>query len=658
MVKDSLLYRFIQYFKHIYKYSALKVCGGGMASWYHSSGTFRLLSSYAGNRSHAQQSVFFRKMSKAAAFFSRGADRLHKPLVDQIRNSASAAIAAGAAEEFRTRTCLVLSWLFVCCSAGYLAMMAFSWLRNFKTGSIIFPAASAVIALLLFAAKGKFNIEGSWKEIFDRSAIARTVKALIMPSRDWETDTAKQQTIQRRSLMASVPKPAIKAAYVLIAIIGVLAGAAGYHFSLKMLIAAAAAVIVGLLVISDYQRVVYIAAMYVFLDFVFRQAVSSSFLASYWDELLLIAAVLIMVYKWLVYRKEKAYSPTPLDIPLFFFFGIGIFLLIVAAPDMRIGFEGLRADIEYMLWFFIAVQLLRTKDGGVRLLVLMALTGVVLAFHGLYQYAVGTPMPAGWVDTAENGVRTRAFSIVASPNILGSLMVLLIPLALSFAFAEKKAFKRIIYFCAATAMVLCLVVTFSRSAWLGFSISMLVFFLMKDKRKFLPLLILIAAFLILLPPVYDRLAYLLSGDYIESSVRGGRLQRWPIGLKMLSENPLFGVGLGQFGGAVAENNNIPGTFYMDNYFLKTAVEMGIVGLSAFVILIYNTVIWSYRSIRNTDGTLERQLVQGIFASICGLVVPNFFENVFEVPMMVTYFWILAATAMFFANSKLYNSTPE
>jgi O-antigen ligase len=89
-------------------------------------------------------------------------------------------------------------------------------------------------------------------------------------------------------------------------------------------------------------------------------------------------------------------------------------------------------------------------------------------------------------------------------------------------------------------------------------------------------------------------------------------------------------------------------FYMDNYYLKTAVEMGIVGLAAFAVLIGNALMWSLRALRRIRGSRYYYLVQGTFAGMCGVAAHNFVENVFEVPMMVTYFWLFAGVNIFLA----------
>jgi hypothetical protein len=99
------------------------------------------------------------------------------------------------------------------------------------------------------------------------------------------------------------------------------------------------------------------------------------------------------------------------------------------------------------------------------------------------------------------------------------------------------------------------------------------------------------------------------------------------------------VGIGHFGGAVAANHKIPGNFYMDNFMLKTAVETGLLGIIFYLILIYNSLIWGFRALKTikTQDIYYYKLVQGIIAGMCGVIFHNFFENVFEVPMIVVYY---------------------
>ena len=127
-------------------------------------------------------------------------------------------------------------------------------------------------------------------------------------------------------------------------------------------------------------------------------------------------------------------------------------------------------------------------------------------------------------------------------------------------------------------------------------------------------------------------------------------------LKLLQEsNPVLGFGLGRFGGAVAMQNKVIeetkdfSYFYMDNYYLKTLVEMGYLGLAFFILLLFGLVLWSLRSIGRTGytkGDRTRVLAVSMFAGMCGVLVHCYFENIFEVPYMMAYFWSMAAAVMY------------
>ena len=158
--------------------------------------------------------------------------------------------------------------------------------------------------------------------------------------------------------------------------------------------------------------------------------------------------------------------------------------------------------------------------------------------------------------------------------------------------------------------------------------------------------------LLAIPSIANRITYLFTADYLAASRRAGRVIRWSKGLKLLQEsNPVLGFGLGRFGGAVAMQNKVIeetkdfSYFYMDNYYLKTLVEMGYLGLAFFILLLFGLVLWSLRSIGRTGytkGDRTRVLAVSMFAGMCGVLVHCYFENIFEVPYMMAYFWSMAA----------------
>lgn len=409
-------------------------------------------------------------------------------------------------------------------------------------------------------------------------------------------------------------------------------------------------VLVGINKSLTYEGITYFLGAFILIDYLLRLVAPP--LGGVWDELLLIVMFMFWGYKFL---KEgmKAIKHTPLDLPVMIFIFFMFSSLFFKSPDFKVGIEGLRAVIQYVIWYFVVLNLLKDEKGGERVVKVLVLTAGLLALHGIYQYAAGVEMPAGWVDSKEAGLRTRVFSIIGSPNIMGSFMAMCIPLAFSFFNNAEKKNTKLFYLFLTLCMCISLVFTFSRGAWIGFVVAVMVYVLLKDKRLLLPVIILCLLVVFFVPSVGSRITYMLSSEYIESSLRGGRLVRWGTGLEFLSNNLAFGLGLGHFGGAVATNNALEyvidfvktKVFYMDNYFLKTAVETGLFGFSAFFVLMYEIILNSVRTIKITADRKQKELETGMLAGISAVITHNFFENVFEVPMMTTCFYLLVAVMM-------------
>jgi O-antigen ligase len=408
-----------------------------------------------------------------------------------------------------------------------------------------------------------------------------------------------------------------------------------------------------------YHHSLYILSFYIFIDFIIRNYTTLSILQSSWDELLFLVMFFILILKWFKERKKPLYKWTPLEFPIIFFMLCCLFEVFFTTPDILIGIEGFRVIFEYILCYFITIQLINSKLIAKMILYILLTVGTIIGLHGIYQYIIAVEIPSKWVDGSEN-VRTRVFSIIGSPNILGSLMILLIPISISFIFAETKKSKKFLAFLSSLIMLFCLIFTMSRGAWFGLIFALIIYVIIKDKRFIIPLIIFSILAVILVPPITTRINFLFSETYIEKSSKDGRIYRYINGLEKLKEKPLTGVGIGHFGGAVAENNNIKDTYYMDNYVLKTAVEAGIIGLTFFLIMVYNSIIWGFRILKKlkTSEIYFYKITQGILAGMCGVIFHNFFENIFEVPFMVSYYWILTAIIIYLGYiNKSNNLTP-
>ena len=419
--------------------------------------------------------------------------------------------------------------------------------------------------------------------------------------------------------------------------------------------------------LSARQWLLVAFAWYLPIEFVIRDTLGWLALAAVWEEAFMALAVAVVLWRIALRRSRSLGRETALDAWLLLFLAVGFFLMSFNRPYPQVAVAGYRIVVQYMLWYFIVLRLLEDDRD---LKVLLASFGLLLLFlslHGIYQYAIGVPIPESWTSSTEAGVRTRVFSLTGSPNILGSLLVLLAPLAAAGLYFFRDVRAKIGCLALVLASMLALLFTFSRGAWLGMMLAVALFSIFVDGRLIALMATAAAAILALIPSITSRITFLFSTEYAELTELGGRAFRWTTGLKLLHEsNPWLGYGLGMFGGAVAMNNKLLDEtedfyyFYMDNYYLKTLVEMGYLGMIFYVLLLAAVIYVGLKAIQQSGTPLfglsgdplvraegnMRLWAVGIFCGLSGVLLHCYFENIFEEPYMSSYFWGLAAALVY------------
>lgn len=392
------------------------------------------------------------------------------------------------------------------------------------------------------------------------------------------------------------------------------------------------------------RYLLYILAAYVLVDYFFRSS-DWPFMASIWDELLFL--IIIGVWLLLVGTKKAGLNGSKLFIPLLIFYTAVFFIFLIKNGETSIAVTELRSLVQYTFWFFVGLNLVNSQEQAKNICDVFLWIGLVVALYGVYQYIAGVEIPTTWVDQAEGDVRSRAFSFMGSPNVLGSFLILHISIAFASFMAAKHWFKKRIYLGLSAVSFLCLIFTLSRAAWLVFALAFVILALWLDKRIIIALVILVVITPIAVPSVANRVTYMLSPEYISSSSEGGRIARWTQALEYWRGEPETGLGLGAFGGGVAINAYPNAAYSVDNFYLKIGVEMGYVGLIAFLYLIISALWLGKKAVDNVDNGSLRILGAGIFVGLLAILGHNMVENMFERPLMATYFWFFLGMLLAF-----------
>lgn len=330
-------------------------------------------------------------------------------------------------------------------------------------------------------------------------------------------------------------------------------------------------------------------------------------------------------------------SHRPIRTAFFIFMAAVVVSYIVAMLNPHSPVEISGADIGILRVLSFAGVLLIANDGirdRARLLTLLrrlVLAGSLFAALGLVQFVTKQSLVSaitipGFTATQDfpavqdRSGFARAAATAANPLEFAFVLSMILPIALTLAFDDtsRSAVRR---WTPAILIVAALALSGSRSAVVGLIIGLLVLFpswSVRARRWFVAIApVGVVAIYVLVPGMIGSLRYLFLNVGQDSS-SASRTGSYEVALGFIERSPFFGRGFGTF---------LPQYRILDNQFLLTAIELGVVGLAALLGLLVTAllVVWRGRVIQ-TD-RLPRQLGQALIASIAaGTLMTAFFDD--------------------------------
>jgi len=306
-------------------------------------------------------------------------------------------------------------------------------------------------------------------------------------------------------------------------------------------------------------------------------------LANLWEEIMLLFFLSFAVAtSW---RKIGRLTASPVVLTALLF--LSATLLSYAANTYYIGAYIHEARLAFEPFMaFVILWLLVDGDAGLLLretVPHLVASATVVAFIGVYQYVRKVPIPAQWLDASETGViSTRAFSLFGSPNVLAAYLETIIPLGVYVAVVRTRWYERAIAVGCVLVMGSGFLLTLTRAAWLSAAGSFFVGLLILNPALAAAFAAVGAGILIAVPTFRLRMTNLLSSTYVDKSNNLGRLFRWRQAFVNLIDHPLFGSGLGTFGGSAAQKYGYFTGISMDSVWIRVLAETGMVGFAFYI----------------------------------------------------------------------------
>jgi putative inorganic carbon (hco3(-)) transporter len=293
-----------------------------------------------------------------------------------------------------------------------------------------------------------------------------------------------------------------------------------------------------------------------------------------------------------VYVAEKLFSherfPDPRQMAYFW----PVMLLLVAAtisvfvaPDRRAALGIWKAYfLEPALGAYIVADVLRARADLGKLLQGFFIAGIVVSVLNIMAFALAVAVHR------PNLVEVPVTVLFNTPNATGLFLGPLVAAAAALVlFGDRRERWRGAIFVVVALPALAF--SFSRGAWLGVGLALLLLAAIHPLRnRLLGLLGVLSLVVVLLPPVRTRLAHEFHPTDPYNSVNT-RVDLWKATLKMMSHGlrPVLGNGLSGFKAAITPFRDVSGfhedLIYPHNSLLTFWTETGLLGLAAFLWLV-------------------------------------------------------------------------
>ncbi len=400
-----------------------------------------------------------------------------------------------------------------------------------------------------------------------------------------------------------------------------------------------------------------------YLGHLFDLDTSQKLILTLWKEWLVFCLLIWAVWQFIKTLKHKNIKTIRLfwfDYLIFGLFVLALLTIIWGIRDLKTILFGLRYDFEFFALYFIG-RVIQPKPQELKTAVMTILASslIVVIFAILqatvlpwdflnkfgYTYALewtpGANLQSSQIVGSTREL-SRIISTLSGPNQLGSYLALISGILLSIIlFARKNLFKigAGIYF---LIILLPLYRTFSRSAWLGLAFALIIlltYLIVRifspktplPKANFLPAVVTVVLVVIISLAGFTYFNSLNPALLQEMAKRGfstsNHLLALNRGVELIKAHPA-GLGIGSAGPASQWGLGLENSVITESFFLQLGVEMGVLGIIAFIVIIISLLFKLFREINRKKEIISKIVLLGSALGLIALSINSLFLHSF------------------------------
>ena len=250
--------------------------------------------------------------------------------------------------------------------------------------------------------------------------------------------------------------------------------------------------------------------------------------------------------------------------------------------------------VKIILIFALMVSTITSPRRVRQMTWIMIVASGYIASRAVFDYARGVNLVEG------DRVRGAVGGMFENPNDLALNLVTFLAPTLFVIFQDRRPSRRLFAGVLAVAMLAAIVCTKSRSGFLGLvAMGAVVMYYMARVKPAVVGGVLLAG-LMALPVMpssfWNRMDSIVNAEEDQTGSRAARLRLIDQGVQVFMDNPVTGIGAGQF-----KNYNAPGVVekwrVTHNVWLQVAAELGIFGLATFAFLVMRAYTANFAALR-------------------------------------------------------------
>ncbi len=344
-------------------------------------------------------------------------------------------------------------------------------------------------------------------------------------------------------------------------------------------------------------------------------------------------------------RGKRILKIELLDLAVLLFLLVLFFSGTITAGG-QVGYHEALISTVLIFGYFLVVNLMRTEKWIKRCVIALVSSGTIVAVIGIFQYVLGIFGVGAWLDTEYfSNIQGRVVSLFDNPNVLAFYLVLILPFSLFLLTRADSFKKKLVCLFSVISILVCIVFTWCRGAWLAAILCLLLFAFIFSKKslRFLLLSCLLIPFIPMLLPDSVLRRFASIGDLADSSTMY-RVYTWKGTLRAIKEYFWGGVGYGPT--AYAEiyptfaYAGIEAAEHSHSLFLQILFGMGIGGLLIFGAVILLSVQMNLEYIKFAKDRGSKLLVAAALCAIVSALLMGTFDFIWYNYRVFFLFWVI------------------